>query len=64
MKWRNGKAYNDDGSEMSPGQLDLLVKSSQRYVESYKQRQQEHKELSKEEILERLNNCNFNIKMS
>lgn len=32
MKWRNGKAYNDDGSEMTAQQLDLYVKRSQQYI--------------------------------
>ena len=63
MKWRNGKAYNDDGSEMSSDQLDFIVKTSQQYVANYKKKQENH-ELSPEEIRQRLNNCNFNIKMS
>lgn len=52
MKWRNGKAYNDDGSEMTTQQLDLYVKRSQQYINELINKSSN--EITEEDIISKL----------
>lgn len=47
MKWRNGIAYNDDGSEMTSNQLSMYVRISQEYIKELS------KKLSKQKYFKR-----------
>ena len=62
MKYRNGKCYDDFGNEMSQAQINSLYKSSQAYIQKLNESKQIHqRELTKEELLNKLKNSNFKI---
>ena len=62
MKYRGGKCYDDFGNEMTQSQINSLYKSSQAYIQKLNESKSSTKELTKEELLNKLKNSNFKIK--